>query len=439
MKILFLSGWGPLSVPLAMNCQESGHETKTWIQDKEGKDIGDGFVEKVDDYKSHVAWADLVISDYTRLGKINDSIRSRGIPVIGGTQMTDVMEDDRGMGQKLFKACGLDVLESKEFKSIEEAISYVQDNPKPYVVKVSGTAQDDKTTTYVGQMEDGSDVGPVLERMAEKMEKGVKGVEIQEKCEGIEVGISGFFNGEKFIGPCQVNFEHKALMPWKTQKGIGPLTGEMGTTAYWMDQDIGLFKKVLAPMVKPLKGMGYHGDFDINCIISEGKIYPLEMTNRFGWPTLPMQIEGLKENDLADFFMALATGKDYDLITGGAVSLCVVIGVPPLPYMNDDIFEKYSKDMPVLFRDGSAPEGLYPGEAKIIEGQWRVAGMSGCLAVAAACGHCLEDCSKEAYEIADQVVVPNRMIRDDIGRTTSNEYAELEEMGLLSAKEAVTL
>ena len=166
MKILFLSGWGS-AVPLAMHCEESGHEIKFWIEDKDSKDVGEGFVKHVDDYKSHISWADLVITDDTHLGKVNDSIREKGIPVIGGTKMTDALEEDRGLGQKLFKACGLDMLESKEFKSIEEAISYVQDHPKPYVVKVSGVAQNDKTSTYVGQMEDGSDIVPVLEHMAE--------------------------------------------------------------------------------------------------------------------------------------------------------------------------------------------------------------------------------------------------------------------------------
>ena len=430
MKILFISGWGS-AVPLAMECEGAGHEVKFWIQDKDSKDVGDGFIPKVDDYKDHVAWADLVVCDDTHFGKINDSIRERGIPVVGGTKLTDALEEDRGAGQRLFKAVGLDVLESKEFKSIEEAISYVQDNPKPYVVKVSGTAQNDKTSTYVGEMEDGSDIVPVLEHMSEKMEKGVAGVEIQEKKEGQEVAVSAFFNGEKFIGPCQVNFEHKKLMSWCCQQGIGPNTGEMGTTAYWMDQSIPLFQKVIKPFEGPLRQMGYHGDFDINCIVSEGKIYPLEMTNRFGWPALLMQIETIKENDLGEFLLALATGKDFDLQVSYPVSLCVVIGVPPLPYMNDEIFEKYSKDMPVLFTEGSSPPGLYPGEAKIKEDQWRVAGSSGCLAVAAAGGYSIKECSEVAYEIADQVIAPSKMIRDDIGSTTEEAMEELEEIGLV--------
>lgn len=434
MKILFISGWGS-AVPLAMHCEESGHEAKFFIDDPDSKDVGDGFVTKVDDYQSHLKWADLVITDDTGKGKVNDKIRESGIPVLGGTQMTDALEEDRGAGQRLFKAVGLDILESNEFKTMEEAIDHVRDNPKPYVVKVSGNAQNDKTSTYVGEMEDGSDIVPVLEHMSKKMEKGVEGVEIQEKVEGIEVAITGFFNGEKFIGPCFVNFEHKKLMSWNTQQGIGPNTGEMGTSGYWKNQDIGLFQKVLKPMEKPLKQMGYHGVFDINCIVSGRTVYPLEMTNRFGWPCSLLQLETMKENDLGEFFMALASGKDFDLQTTYPVSLCVVIGVPPLPYMNDEIFEKYSKDMPVMFRNGWAPDGLYPGEAKMDDEGWKVAGCSGCLAVAAVGGFSIKDCQEEAYAIAEEVIVPSKMVREDIGRKTVEAHDKLRELNLMPGRE----
>ena len=433
MKVGFISQWG-LGLTLAMAIQDEGHDVKMWIKDTTSQDVGDGFIEKIDDYKKMIGWADYFVSDDTGFGKINGDLRKRGIPIVGGSELSDEAEIDRGSGQKMFKAVGLDILDSKEFKSIEEAISYVQDDPRPYVVKVSGTAQNDKTSTYVGQMEDGSDLISVLEHMAEKMEKGVKSVEIQEKIDGIEVGVGGLFNGEKFVGPCEVDWEHKKLMSWKTQQGIGPNTGEMGTVSIWADQSIPLFQKIIVPMIRPLKAMGFHGFFNINCIVKDDKIYPLEQTNRFGWPTLPMEIETLKENDLGEFFMALASGKDFDLQTSYPVSLCVVIGVPPLPYMNDEIFEKYSKDMPVLFKDG-VPEGLYPGECKKDGDQWMVGGSSGCLAVAAAGGHSIEECREQAYEIADQVIVPNKMVRDDIGRTTEEAYEELQEMGLLGKVE----
>jgi len=435
MKILFVSGWGS-SVPLAMKCQEEGHEVKFWIQDKHSKDVGDGFVHKVDDYKGHVDWSDYLICDDTHFGKAIDEIRKNGKPVVGGTEMTDVLEEDRGAGQKLFKAVGLDVLDSKEFTNLEEAISYVQDNPRPYVVKVSGQAQNDKSTTYVGQAEDGSDVIPVLEHIAEKFTKGLKSIELQEKKEGIEVGVGGLFNGNKFVGPCEIDWEHKRLMSWNTQQGMGPQTGEMGTVALWSDQDTPLFKKIIVPMIEPLKRMGFHGFFNVNCIVSEGKIYPLEQTNRFGWPTLPMEIETMKENDLGEFFYKVAKGEDMDFEVTHPLSLCLVIGVPPLPYMNDEIFEKYSKDMPILFKEG-VQEGMYPGEAKTEDDQWRVAGCSGCAMVCAAGGYNIKDCQEKAYELADQVIVPNKMVRNDIGRMTSEAMQDLEDLELLKKEMAI--
>jgi phosphoribosylamine-glycine ligase len=103
--------------------------------------------------------------------------------------------------------------------------------------------------------------------------------------------------------------------------------------------------------------------------------------------------------------------------------------------MNDEIFEKYSKDMPVLFRGGAAPEGLYPGEAKQDEDGWKVAGTSGCLAVAAAGGYSIEDCRESAYAIAEEVIVPGKMIRDDIGETTVEVHDKLRELNLMPGRD----
>ena len=434
MKILFTSSWGS-SVPLAMLCEDVGHDVLFFIKDKKS-DVGDGFVNKTDDLEKASEWADLIICDDTGWGKKNDDLRSKGKPVIGSGEKMDKVEEDRGMGQKLFKAAGMEILESQEFKSIQEAVAYVQSNPKRYVIKVSGNV-DDKSMTYVGESQDGIDVPPVLEHMESKM-KGVSGVEIQEHVEGLEVAIGGFFNGEDFMSPIMINFEHKKLMPGPTPSGIGCNTGEMGTVGVWMDKDFDLYRKTLGLMVRALKMMDYRGYYDINCIIKDEVIYPLEATCRFGWPTLPLQLETMKGQDLGELFYGMATGTKDSFETTNPYSLCVVIGVPPMPYMNDEIFEKYSKDMPILLRDSYELEGLYPGESKLVDDQWIIAGTSGCALVCAGQGTELEEARNMAYDRVENIMVANKMYRVDIGEHIHKMLIDLMDMGLLGGvKDAV--
>ncbi len=40
-----------------------GHEVRYCIENKAEADIGDGFVPKVDDWREHVDWADVIVFD----------------------------------------------------------------------------------------------------------------------------------------------------------------------------------------------------------------------------------------------------------------------------------------------------------------------------------------------------------------------------------------
>lgn len=426
MNILFISSEGNC-YPLAMEMVKQGNDCRFWVKNTDESGVEGGGVVLVKSYKDSVDWAELVISDDTCFGKILDGIREKGIPCVGGTALTDALEEDRGLGQRLFKAVGMETLDSEEFTSIPEAIAYVKKNPRAYVIKVSGKAQDDKTFTYVGETPDGMDIPPVLQHYEKRMAEGIESVEIQEKVQGIEVAVGGFFNGEDFLNPVCFNFEHKKLMPGPTASGTGPATGEMGTVHVWKDKGFVLYKETLERCIPMLKKEGYRGYFDINLIIvqelgvpgdsaSDGFcIYPLEMTNRFGWPTLQIQLETMKINNLAEVFHGMASGNATDFGVSHIYSVGVVVGAPPLPYLNHELFEKYSEGMPVIFRDGYPPEGVIPGDIKEEDGQWTISGPKGYVCVCVGQSDDLEGARSAAYHLVDQVIVPNRMVRFDIG------------------------
>ena len=442
MKILMISSEG-LGYVLGWQMTCEGHEVKMYIKTPRDRQAGNGFVEKVSKWEDWLEWCDYVICDDCGWGKTNDSIRRMGIPVVGGTTLSDALEEERQTGQQMFEALGMEVLPSIDFKKIEEAVAYIEKTPSRYVVKVSGKAQLDKSLTYVGQMEDGSDVAPVLEHMANKADLQVNSVQIQKKVDGIEVAIGGFFNGKDFLDPVFLNFEHKKLMPSRTeQAGTGPTTGEMGTVGIWRDKGFKLYRETLERFIPILRKEGYCGYFDINCILEDTivddpetgiaflkkVIRPLEMTNRFGWPTLPLQMETMKINDLGELFYGIATGDIADFKVSHSHSLCVVIGAPPLPYKSQELADDYSTDMPILFRNPSDLDGIYPGDAYCDEdGQWRITGYLGYPVVCCSGEDSIEECQIKTYAKVRNVIVPNAMFREDIGDLIPGKIALMKE------------
>ena len=54
-----------------------------------------------------------------------------------------------------------------------------------------------------------------------------------------------------------------------------------------------LFTQTLLKMEPKLAEEGYVGYIDLNCIVNNNGIYPLEFTSRFGYPTISIQQEGM--------------------------------------------------------------------------------------------------------------------------------------------------
>ncbi|MBI5051429.1 hypothetical protein HZC08_01590, partial [Candidatus Micrarchaeota archaeon] len=157
-------------------------------------------------------------------GEEAEKLRKAGKPVVGGCIYTDKLELDREFGQEELKAAGVNIIPKWNFTDFDEAIKFIKENPQRYVIKPSGIAQNEKELLFVGQEEDGKDILEMLEKYKKNWGKKIKVFQIQKYVSGVEVAVGAFFNGEDFIHPINVNFEHKRMFPGD----IGPSTGEMG-------------------------------------------------------------------------------------------------------------------------------------------------------------------------------------------------------------------
>jgi phosphoribosylamine--glycine ligase len=320
---------------------------------------------------------------------------------------------------------GVSTLRHKEFTDFDEAIAHAKTQKKAYVIKPLGEVQNIKRLLYVGQQTDGSDVIDVLRAYKKAWGHRMKGFQLQERVSGVEVAVCGFFNGQKFIEPINLNFEHKKLF----NNNIGPSTGEMGTSMFWCPRN-NLFNRTLGKLEEWLAKEGYVGSVDLNCIVNVTGIHPLEFTPRFGFPTIMLQAEGMT-TPVGEFFHALANGKDPNLRTHRGYQIGVRICVPPFPFHDEATFEKNSRNAAIVYR-GENKEDLQIQDTKNVDGQWRVAGDHGVVLFATGKGGTMAEARAQAYRRVANVIIPNMYYRTDIGyRWIEGDGDKLQAWGYL--------
>ncbi len=423
-KFLILSYVG-CACDIAWQLVKEGHEVKYYCADKDSQDSGDGFFPKVTDWKAEIPWADAVIfDDVFGFGNTASQLRKAGKLVVGGTAYTDQLEMDRSFGQRELKNFGVPTLDHQEFTDFDVAIEYVRANPAAYVIKPSGEAQNHKQLLFVGQEEDGGDVARTLEAYKRVWAKKIKVFQLQKKVSGVEVAVGAFFNGNRFITPINVNFEHKNLFPGN----VGPPTGEMGTSMFWSPPNK-LFNATLKKFEEKLSAEKYVGYIDLNCIVNGNGIYPLEFTARFGYPSIQIQQEGMLM-PLGEFLYALASGTDFELKTKKGFQVGVSLVVAPFPYEDKRIFDAYSKDTTIVFKKNNF-DGMHLVETRIVNGEWVVAGCTGEVLIVVGTGQTMKQAQQQVYSRIQNILIPNMYYRTDIGDRWIEDSDKLHNWGYL--------
>lgn len=424
-KFLFISKDALIS-DIAWQVFKEGHEVKYFIENKEEEDIADGFVPKTKDWRQDLDWADVIIfDDVLGQGKIAQELRQQGKKVIGGTPYTDMLEDDRSFGQRELKKHGVKIIPFWEFSNFDEAIQFVKEHPDEYVIKPSGEAQNIKRLLFVGNEKDGSDIVRVLESYKRVWCKEVKIFQLQKKVNGTEVAIGAFFNGQDFIYPININFEHKKLFPGN----FGPATGEMGTSMFWSQPNV-LFFSTLDKLKDTLCMEGYVGYIDLNCIVNGYGIYPLEFTCRFGYPTISIQQEGMI-TPIGEFLYSLANGKNIELKCKKGFQVGVRLIVPPYPFKDKMTFDSFSKNAVITFKNNSSNSGVHIEDVKLVNNQWVITGSSGVALIVVGTGLTMKDAQKQAYSRIKNILIPNMYYRDDIGDRWYDEFDKLYSWGYI--------
>jgi phosphoribosylamine--glycine ligase len=416
-----------------LHLQRAGHEVRVWSRDLAEHGVLRGMLEYVEDWQRELDWIrkagddGVVIFETAEHGSIQDQLRREGFHVIGGSELGDRLENDRAFGQQMLAQLGLQTAPTHAFHDFEAASEFVRARPGRYVFKLDGS-ETSSWRNYVGRAADGSDLLALLRgQRARLLAVGVSesSFVLMEHVAGVETGVGAYFNGEAFLTPACIDWEHKRFFPGD----LGELTGEMGTLLSYRNSQK-LFEATLGKLQPLLREGGYVGYVNLNTIIDERGVWPLELTCRFGYPGFAI-LAALQELGWAELFKRMLRRDSLEFATSPGYAVGVVLTVPPFPYRYG--YAEVSRGLPIVF-DPAQREHLHFGEVALnAEGALVTSGTTGYLMVATGTGSSVQEAQAAAYARAQQVYVPNLRYRDDIGRRfLESDRARLRELGWLA-------
>jgi len=344
-------------------------------------------------------------------------------PTIGDGSIHCQLEDDRVFGIKLMEEAGINVPHYEEFTELGPAKSLIKKTGKRYVYKPNGGQDQDAATTYVSKSPE--DLLQYIDELF-KLSKNSPFI-LQEFIKGIECSVEGWFNGDEFY--CvNATIEEKKFM----NDGIGPNTGCSGNLVFLLNSHAKIFREGLYKAKGILKNIGFRGMIDLNTILTEGEIYGLEWTPRFGYDasaTLACMYSG----DYADLLYKTARGDIPHESFRAAYGVSARISIPPYP-----------TEMKVPKHDGIPVEGIDPDDMEQIlntylydvrcevgsddKAKLVTNGITGLIACPIEVASEPEEAFAKLKKTVENIHVPDMQYRTDIEKSTMKRYKEVKRM-----------
>ena len=430
-KFIVISSYGEI-LDVALQLKQEKYPVKLLITENEYKKIGEGMIDKVDDYFDFLGKGWIFVVDGCEHAKLQDWLREQGEWVVGTNQIMSEYEDNRQKGQDWFTQAGFNQPENHNFTDIDEALEFVKENDdKRWVLKQNGSAP--KHLNHVGKFEGGIDMIFHLEEVKKGWSESEYlkfNCDLMEVVEGVELAVSGFFNGNDWLRDKDgkvigfLNFEEKK----ECDGGLGETTGEMGTTFFGVDETNPIFADILLrpEITQVLRDTGYQGVFDINGTLTDDGFTAFEATSRFGVPTTSYEfLEGLK-GKTGELIKAMACGEDTPIEIEKGWGMVMVVAGKPFPIEADIDNNATTMGEKIWILNGGSPSKMTNEQKKHIHfenvyqtdgGDFKVATKSGYILTVTGRGEDLEETRENLIDyIKNNIYISGMKYRHDIGK-----------------------
>lgn len=339
---------------------------------------------------------------------IVDEFHKHGLKIFGPEKEVSKLEYSKVFAKNFMAEENIPAAKSKAFKSYEDALTYIESENFPLVIKSDGLSLG--KGVYICRSLKEAEIA-LKAIMIDKI-YGEAGNEIiiEEFLEGPELSIHALCDGEnyKLLPPSQ---DHKPIF----NHNLGPNTGGMGSYAPvpWVtEEQLDQIKKtIIEPTLFALKKRGtpYTGCLYVGVKITSEGPKALEFNVRFGDPETESYMM-LLENDFLEVIESCIEGNISNLALSWKpeFAVCVVMASKGYPetYKNDSLIEGIEKAEKIsgveVFHLGTKKE-----DGKLVSADGRVLGVS-------AIDKNLKKTIKKAYRAVSKIKFEDAYFRTDI-------------------------
>lgn len=422
MNILIMSELGD-GYSLATRLASEKNDVKMWIKKKEHRIIGMRISnpEIINEWNPYLKWAEFIIFDMVKQGKLADRFKKMGKIVLGASEFADKIELNRIFGQEIMTSTKATITDYQEFTSLKDGIKFLSSVDKGYVFKAHGNTH--FSWTFVPKNDDNNATISFMENLP--VDDNIEFM-LQQKVDGIEISTEGWFNGNEFVN-FNHTFEKKRLM----ENDKGPNTGCMGNVVWVIERDK-ITDYLLTPLVPILKKHNYIGPIDVNVIADEKHLYFLEFTARFGYDAIQALL--MLTQNITGFLYNVASGHNQKQIFSDDYSLAVNMKMPPAPHSIDVL--KELKGLKVLEIPEFLNHYIWLSDMMLNnKSEVVIAGTDGVIGTVVATNSSIDGAREFVYDMLDEILISKDVqYRCDIGKDVKENIEKLIKWGWLNEK-----
>lgn len=331
------------------------------------------------------------------LGIVN-SFESKGLKIFGPSKEAAEIETSKEFAKKIMEKYNIPTGKYKAFTNKKDAISYVENNKIPIVIKEDGLKAGKGVTVAFTLKE-------ALDAIEKAFEIENNKVVIEEYLDGFEFSIIGIANGDKIVS-LEVAQDHKRIFDGDK----GPNTGGMGVyspvdkiTKDIKDETV---EKIMRPMLRALEkeGIPFKGFLFGGIMLTKEGVKTIEFNARFGDP----EAEGILprlESDFVEIIMNILKKQEMEISWKKNYSVALVLASQGYP-------EKYTIGEEIKIKDKIDGEVYFMGVKKE---QNKLKTNGGRVLSLVCFGENLDKAREKAYEEVKKISFKKMFFRNDIG------------------------